>query len=226
VNVLHIGKTGGSAVKYALTLDDTIIGTRETETCQIRLHGHTARLRHMPKGEWVVFFLRDPITRFVSGFYSRKREGLPRHHFPWSPDEAIAFERFSTPNELAAALSSDEHEIAQAAVKAMQSIVHVNSSYWDWFESESYFLSRLPDMLFVGFQESLAADFDALKAKLSLPAAAQLPAGDVEAHRSPRDVDRALDEAAIRNLNEWYAKDFELLALCRAKAKQINRSTL
>jgi hypothetical protein len=226
VNLLHIGKTGGSAVKYALTLENAAIWTLETDTCSIRLHGHDTRLRHIPKGEWVVFFVRDPATRFVSGFNSRKREGRPRHHFPWSAEEAVAFSNFNAPNDLARALSSDDDDTRRAAVDAMRSIVHVNSSYWDWFQNERYFSRRLPDLLFVGFQESLAEDFEALKRKLALPAAIVLPEGDLEAHRSPTDVDRALDEVAVRNLHEWYSRDYDFVALCRAEAETINSSTL
>jgi hypothetical protein len=224
--MLHIGKTGGSAVKYALTRENAAIWTLDTDSCFLRLHGHNTKLRHIPKGEWVVFFVRDPATRYVSGFNSRMREGQPRHHFPWSAEEAIAFDKFSTPNELGRALSSDDDDTRRAAIHAMQSIVHVSSSYWDWFQSERYFLRRLPDLLFVGFQETLAEDFDALKTKLALPPTTELPEGDVESHKSPRHLDRTLDDTAMRNLHDWYARDYEFLALCRAKAGEINRSTL
>jgi hypothetical protein len=226
VNVLHIGKTGGSAVKFALAHDDRIIGDVVTERCLIRLHGHETALRHVPRGERVVFFLRDPVTRFVSGFHSRLRRGEPRHHFPWSADEAVAFERFHTPNELASALTSEDHGTREAAVAAMHAIVHVRSSYWDWFTNERYFLRRLPDILFVGFQESLVADFEALKAKLALPDATRLPTDEIAAHATPDDVDRELDATAVRNLRDWYARDYEFVALCRAKASEIDRSTL
>ena len=68
VHILHIRKTGGSAVKESLG------PYTMTDKFRIKLHGHSFTLKDVPKGEKVVFFLRDPFTRFVSGFYSRKRK--------------------------------------------------------------------------------------------------------------------------------------------------------
>jgi hypothetical protein len=50
--------------------------------------------------------------------------------------------------------------------------------------------------------------------------------GDLEAHKSPGDVDGDLDDTALHNLREWYAGDYEFLALCQAQAPEINRTTL
>ena len=149
IHFLHIGKTAGTAVKHALR--PHLIDAHRV----ILLSGHKVKLRDVPEGEKLFFFLRDPISRFVSGFYSRQRQGQPRIFNPWTPVEAIAFGRFATPNELANALSSKDDELKLAAAHAMKSIGHVKSSYWDWFENEAYFTSRRPDILFVGFQESV-----------------------------------------------------------------------
>ena len=91
VHFLHISKTGGTAVKHAL--HDSLALTR----CALLLHGHRVKLMDVPDGEKAAFFLRDPVSRFCSGFYSRKRQGRPRFDFPWSPAEELAFGRFSTP---------------------------------------------------------------------------------------------------------------------------------
>src|SRR5205823_2768329 len=98
VNLLHVGKTGGTAVKHALRT-----ALHAGGYC-IRLCRHGVRLRDVPPGEKVVFFVRDPASRFVSGFYSRLRQGRPRYTSPWSRAEKAAFGRFGTPNDLAAAL--------------------------------------------------------------------------------------------------------------------------
>ena len=47
-----------------------------------------------------VFALRDPLTRFISGFYSGLRKGAPRYDIGWSKGEKRAFSWFSTPQEL------------------------------------------------------------------------------------------------------------------------------
>lgn len=209
VHFLHIGKTGGTALREAL---------RKHTTCPhyfIALHKHDLKLSDVPFGEKTVFFLRDPIRSYVSGFMSRQRQGLPRYFSAWSPDEKRVFERFGTANELALSLSSEDEEIHVAAERAMRSIKHVRSSFWDWFGDRNYFRSRLGDILFVGFQERLDEDFNRLKSILGLPEDLCLPRDDVRAHKNPRNIDIHLEDTALRNLLTWYARDYQFLELCK-----------
>ena len=208
IHFLHIGKTGGTAVKHALR-------QAEDHRYGMFLHPHGVRLRDVPEGERVIFFVRDPISRFVSAFHSRKRQGQPRYFSPWSPGERVAFQRFGTPNELAAALSSPDLDVREGAVQAMNSIEHVRDSYWNWFENEDYLRSRMPDILFIGFQEHLDRDFGALRSKLGLSPAVNLPLDDVAAHRNPRGLDTHLDDAAVENLRDWFKTDYQFVELCR-----------
>ncbi|MBW4652811.1 MAG: sulfotransferase family 2 domain-containing protein [Kaiparowitsia implicata GSE-PSE-MK54-09C] len=209
MHILHIGKTGGTAIGWAIE------PYRASSAHPVILHPHGVRLVDIPCGESVIFFLRDPISRFVSGFYSRQRRGQPRYLSPWSLEEEAAFATFSTPNQLAMALSSPILEERAAAQQAMRHIQHVRSHYWDWFQDREYFRSRLADIAFIGFQERLAADFEVLKRKLGLPDHATLPSDDVQAHRNPTHVDRRLEDGAIANLTQWYRSDFEFVALCQ-----------
>lgn len=214
VHFLHLGKTGGSAVKYAIE------HCRNPHLCYvIYLHSHETTLREVPLGHKFFFFLRDPLSRFVSGFYSRQRQGQPRYFMPWTPGEAAAFARFETPNALALALSSSDPAERQAGEDAMRSILHVKDSYWNWFESRDYFLSRVPDLFFIGYQEQLADDFEVLRNKLFLPCLT-LPQDDVCAHRNPEDVDRKLERAAVANLKRWYKDDFAFVELCQDIMRQ------
>lgn len=208
LHFLHIGKTGGSALKHALKPH------RSSGRYQIVLHKHGVRLRDIREGEKFMFAVRDPLSRFVSGFYSRQREGRPRIHSPWSPAEKVAFERFSTPDALGVALDSADSDEREAARAAMEGIGHVRSSYWLWFEDPDYFRSRLGDLLFVAFQERLSEDFVRLRSLLGIPDAA-LPADDLRAHRNPERLDRRLSERAEANLRTWYTRDFEFIELCR-----------
>ena len=212
---LHIGKTGGTAVVSVLS---RYLNVSDYE---IILHEHHVKLNNVPRGEKVFFFVRDPISRFVSGFYSRKRQGRPRHDVPWTPAENAAFARFTTPNELALALSSDDKLLQSAAVDAIQSIGHLNMPHWTWFKNERYFLSRGSDILFIGFQESLNEDFVMLTKLLNLPEEVRLPEDEFTSHKNPSDVDKQLDEAAIRNLKAWYHRDYQFLELCREVAARI-----
>ncbi len=206
VHFLHIGKTGGTAIKHALQPH-----TR-SGPFRIVLHDHKTTLSDIPRGEKVFFCVRDPIDRFVSGFYSRQRKGRPTYYARWRKAEKIAFGKFNTPNELGLALSSPDEQNKSTAEFAMRSISHVKSSYWDWFEDERYLLERAGDILYICRQEQLEEDFDELVSRLKLSPAPSLPGvNSAGAHSNPKALDKKLEDSAYRNLQHWYARDYAFL---------------
>ncbi len=212
VHFFHIRKTGGTSIKFALkNINRPYINDKYI----IFSHSHSFGLKDTFAGEKFFFFIRDPIDRFVSGFYSRKRKGMPRIYIEWSSNEKKAFEAFNTPNELAISLSEKDENIRKKAVKAMKSINHVRSSYWDWFKNEELFLSRTQDVIFVGVQKKLNEEFFRLKEILNLPGNLELPKDKVNKHENPEYFDKHLDSNAIKNLEKWYATDFQFLQLLK-----------
>ena len=213
LHFLHPGKTGGTAIKAALQP----VATRGL--FDIELHQHSTRLQDVPAGEPFFFSVRDPITRFVSGFYSRQRQGRPRMFKPWSDGEARAFARFATANQLAERVFDDPH-----AAEAMRDIGHVNRSYWSWFGDEAAFLARTDDLYCIVRQSRLEDDFRALAIRLQVGSDVVLPADPVLAHRNPQDVDRRLSNLAKANLLRWYARDCAFVELCeRLRADYADR---
>ena len=208
VHMLHLSKTGGTAVKDAI--GDCLCGSGAS----ISVHNHRTKLADIPPWDDVFFFLRDPISRYVSGFNSRLREGRPRYRVPWTPAERRAFERFRTPDELATALSSDDIKLRKQARQAMRSIGNVGWHYANWLRSPSFVQKRRRQILFVGRQETLTQDFERLKMKLGLPAHCTLPADETAAHRAPGGQPTQLSETARANLRDWYRVDYELLECC------------
>ncbi len=206
VHFLHIRKTGGTAIAEALR--------PIAESYGIVLHDHNTKLSDVPPGDQVVFFVRHPIPRFVSGFCSRLRRGLPRHHFEWNDAEMEAFRHFRKANDLAEALSATDAEMAMRARQAMRGISHLKNTYKDWFSSEQELDDRLDSILLVGLQEKLNTDFEHLKRLLKLPETVCLPADDKLAHRTPPEFDRRLSPQAERNLSEWYAEDIRFYEHC------------
>lgn len=215
IHLLHIRKTGGTVLWHALK--EHANSDRHT----IVHHPHGTLLHHVPSGELVIFALRDPFTRFVSGFYCRQREGRPRYNSPWKPGERIAFERFRTPNDLARTLSSPDKIQREFAWAAMGSIEHLCTTL-TWLESETYLRTRLPDIFFIGFQETLNDDFERLKQKLGLAVDLWLSDDEVAAHRNPAHLDYHLDDLAVANLAAWYEADQRILDFCRRHAPEIN----
>ena len=215
IHLLHIGKTGGSAVKEAIRGDirgvqsvyqDVAPGTR------IVAHGHQIDLSMCPPGDDVVFILRDPVSRYVSGFLSRLRQGAPRHDSPWSKAEEQAFTRFPTPNDLAEGLSADDAEVRAAADRAMRDIHHVRKTFADWLVSVELVRKRSDDILLVGWQETLDQDFERLRELISLPASCRLPTDPQTANRAPDDTPRELSETGTANIRVWYAEDYDIIA--------------
>jgi glycosyltransferase involved in cell wall biosynthesis len=218
LNVLHIGKTGGTALKHVL------VEHAPSSRYQLLFRGHDVTLADVPKGERYMFLIRDPLSRFVSAFNGRLREDHPRYHYPWREEERIAFARFKTPDQLAVALSSDDDEERQAAERAMHGIGHVNTPYTFWFPDESAVRARLDDLFFIGLQDRLDEDFESLKTKLGLPPEARLPRDETAAHKSPSGSQTQLSDVGRANLERWYERDIAFLQLCRDLATRVNQA--
>ena len=123
VHVLHIGKTGGSALKAAL---------RPLGRPDIVLHDHDFTLADLPERSLAVVSIRHPLDRFVSGFYSRRRRGRPLYDVAWSQAEAAAFARFPTANALAEGLEAADDGARASAREAVRAIAHTRTFLTDW----------------------------------------------------------------------------------------------
>jgi hypothetical protein len=127
IHYLHIGKTGGTALKHVLK--QSVLFSEN----KIILHDHKTKLDDVPINDQVIFSLRNPLSRFFSAFYSRKRKGKPRYNSEWTQSEAKAFSHFSSPIELldAASGKASEKDFLEAKM-ALNSIQHVKDRYQDW----------------------------------------------------------------------------------------------
>jgi len=192
---LHIGRTGGTAIYTALQKTDL----------DFEWHEHAFTLADLERGKDVIFFYRDPVTRFTSAFYSRKREGKPRYNSPHTEVEKKAFNRFETPNELAEALPSKE------ARTAMNNISHINQPLSYYLKSIDYLKKRKDDIYFYGRQETLNKDFTLLKEKLGIET--ELPTDKVKKHATPDKYDRTLSQEAKRKIKSWYRQDYKIIEL-------------
>jgi hypothetical protein len=203
--MLHIGKTGGTALKYVIRRHG------RTPERVVFAHRHRVTLADLPPWDDFFFFVRDPADRFVSGFNSRLREGSPRYVKPWTSREKEAFSRFRSAEELALALGSQDLVERSEARRAMTSIRHVRSDFSTWLGSEKLLRRRQRHVLLVGRLETLDDDFEKLKRLLDIPHRVSLPTADRVAHKDPGAAPKTLSERARANLQEWYAADYRLL---------------
>ncbi|MEJ2889485.1 hypothetical protein [Actinomycetospora aeridis] len=201
LHFLHIGKTGGTAIKAAFGRSDVV-----TATHRLVLHDHGFGLDDVPPGERAVFVLRDPVSRFVSAFNSRRRQGRPRYDAPWTPQEAAAFAAFPTADSLARAL--DDPRRRGAAQDAMRSIRHVRDPLTSFLgPPDTLPLDRIA---LVGSVVDLDAFARELTRLLGAPPVT-LPTDPVAAHRAPPDSDTALSDRGRENVRRWYADDVAVI---------------
>ena len=115
VHFLHLRKNAGTQIKFVAQQIN-----ENNENCWVESHKHRVRLNDLPPEAEHFFSIRDPITRFKSAFYSRKRKGQPRIFIDWSPEEKEIFSTFEHANDLAEALFEDSSRgsLAFGAMKA------------------------------------------------------------------------------------------------------------
>lgn len=216
--ILHNRKTAGTALK------DMIAQQQQISPIPVHCFGHAMTLPQFvndyPHAK-AIFFVRDPISKFVSGFYSRLREGQPRYYFPWSSAEKRAFKYFEHPNELAEALSAWNPFRRYAAFHAMRSIGHVKHTLVAFLGTPTFLQQHARHIAFIGHQPDFVQDINYVRRFLQMNDEVLPPDDAVRAHRNPSDADRYLSERAINNLYKWYTKDFEIYAWCLAEREKI-----
>ena len=226
VHVLHVSKSGGTALLHAMrAAQEQTGGELVSPWGRIENHGHSFLLADLAEDEVAVLSLRDPVSRFLSGYFSRLRKGAPRYDHEWSAGERQAFEWFPTARELADALAKPRGPGRQRAETAMRSIQHVNRPLTNWTGTPDYFRRHLDRVLYVARQETLDEDWEILKELLDLPRDQMLPRDDVNAHRTDYSEHRGLSAKGIAALRAWYAEDYEILEIAdevrRAAAKDL-----
>lgn len=224
IHYVHIGKSGGTALKHAIREAGqaaTAPGAKfnkevpwESPMGPVHLHAHGFKLVHVPDGDLAFFSIRDPASRFVSSFYSRLRQGMPRYFREWSEEEEQAFKWFKTPQELALALGKKRGRKRAQAEFAMQAIRHLRRPLSEWLGDPDLFRTKLSQVAYIARQETLDDDWERIKILLSLPSDARLPSDPVQAHRSPEDLDRTLTEPMVEVLKDWFADDYKVVAIC------------
>jgi len=210
IHFLHIGKCAGSQMGRISRQINNTPGSRK-----IIKHRHDVYLRDIHKDADYFFSIRQPFTRFVSGFYSRKRKGAPKLNIPWSKDDTFAFETFEHANDLAEALF-EKSELGRKAWAAMKSIRHTEQNQSDWFYCAGGFLYTRPPVWILR-QESFDADLETFFARANLNTATdnvQISRDPKAAHANDYTNIPALSDKARDKLAIWYAQDIAFYDMC------------
>ncbi|MDP2293309.1 MAG: sulfotransferase family 2 domain-containing protein [Actinomycetota bacterium] len=206
----HLGKTGGGSVRQFLRP----IRTRWAGV------GHDGTLDGIATrwpGTPIVFFVRDPVTRFVSGFNNFRRGVVhkPLGKVP-SQIELIAYTVFPTANHLAEALTSDDERMRSTAEWAMGSLGFLANHLTHNLDSPATVDRHLAQIALIGLFEEFADSVEAMRSALHLPDSLRLPEDESRAHRGLSHVPSGLSPAGRAAVAHWYRDDIAIYEHCCA----------
>lgn len=209
IHFLHVSKAAGTQIQ---TIIDQI--NANSKLVQVTPHFHEATLDSLSPNQEYFFSTRDPIQRFKSGFYSRKRKGRPRIHVEWSEHEEYSFNQFEHANDLAESLFSPGKR-GLDAIAAMRSIRHCSRNFVDWFKFTGHLFELRPPIWIIR-QEHFEADLKLFLARIGYSAPVTLQTDIRISHANDYSSTPDLSESAKANLRQWYVQDYEFLRLCEA----------
>lgn len=207
IRFLHIGKAAGTQMANVMRQVNAAAGRHVFAKM-----GHDVRLKDIPDSAPYLFSIRWPVSRFKSGFYSRKRRGQPLLHAPWSRYESKAFARFEDANDLAEALFEPGQK-GYDATAAILSITHPSMNQVSWFERCGTFLAVRPPIWIIR-QEHFETDLRILLQKTGYHDAISLADDPAARHANDYEGIPPLSRKAIENLERWYAQDIAFYNMC------------
>lgn len=217
--LLHIGKTGGTAANAVIKANNKR-GVGERVNC----YKHSVGLQDVADDdmcERLMFFIREPVSRYISAFNSRLRRGFPRHGNVWSPKEEVAFARFKTPNQLAEALGSPDAETRQQAEEAMEGIKHVKRAYEHYLGSVDLLEQEKDRIFFIAATETFEPDFGLMRELLGVAPDLDLPTDDFGAHKTPDGFEKTVSEAGRKNIQDYYVTDYAIYNWCVRRREEL-----
>ncbi|RYH01033.1 hypothetical protein EU805_15635 [Salipiger sp. IMCC34102] len=212
IHFLHIGKCAGTQIR-------NVSRQLKEQSADRRIvkHGHAIFLRDLPPQADYFFSIRDPISRFRSGFYSRKRKGAPRLYNKWSKYEKPVFAEFPHANDLAESLFA-EGPLGPRAWAAIKSMGHTGQNQSDWFCPCGTFLDIRPPLWIIR-QERFDEDLQTFLQVTGLAAhgaSLTVSRDSLQAHANDYSDVPPLSDLAKANLRKWYVQDFEFYRMCDA----------
>lgn len=207
IHFLHIGKAAGTQVRHLAQALNA-----QQDDLHIIKHAHHVKFNDLPRKSRYFFSIRDPLSRFVSGFYSRKRKGQPRIYSEWSAHERRAFKNFEHAADLAESLFESTPRGAKASF-AINSIRHTSQNQVDWFDRAGFFLKVRPPVYIIR-QEHFDTDWAGFLDRIGIDGPIETEADSVVSHRNDYTDIPPLTEKAKANLTAWYCQDIEFYRRC------------
>ena len=217
--LLHIGKTGGTAANAVLKAHN-----KQRVGNHVALYKHGVGLQAVAEEamcENLMFFIREPVSRYISAFNSRLRKGYPRHQGEWSPREEVAFAHFKTPNQLAEALSSEDAETRELAVGGMICIRHLRRAYEHYLGSVELLEREKDRIYFIAQTETFDPDFAMMRKLIGVSDDIELPTDDYGAHRTPDGFEKTVSDLGRKNVQAYFKADYEIYNWCVTRREEL-----
>ncbi len=206
IKFLHIGKTGGSFIRDNLKLIDI--------DNKVKFLTHKESILEND-GYQYIFFIRNPIDRFISAFWSRYRKGNPRYNFEWTIEEKITFEYFKTPNQLAEAIFSDDKYIKEKANKAIESIPHLRMNLSFHLKDKDNIKDCIGKILYIGRLETINNDLNNIIKILgySKEDLKEIKNDNITTHKTPSEYSKLsnISKLGKMNLTKYFKNDYEII---------------
>jgi hypothetical protein len=209
IGFLHIPKTGGTSINgfgkllISKGYNFPTVFNHEWSVKDIVYHFSNIKL---------TFVLRDPLSRIISGFNSRLRQGRPTFNHMWSSNEASAFALFPSAEHLLDAMLSDEDYQKSSLGYAMKSIIHLKTNYAFYFRDTDYIESENSRFQLIGNME----DYDDYIDKLTILSGAPKSLADElyeKRHVSSLSVDSILSKYSTddhNKLKRYLSRDYKI----------------
>lgn len=215
---LHIPKTGGTYLTDVLLHN---LQRRDQPDLFYAPHRMTVAQTAEVFGpsRQLALVLRDPLSRFVSAWHSRLREGKPGYHTPWTAAEAQVFATFPDLEALARGLGHlwpGTRRRARAAVAAM---TMVPRGYAHAFGTPDAARRAMPAVRLCLPIEALDSQLDVAMAALGFPDFSR-PPQPVENRSTERPP--PLSARAEARLRAFLAEDYAIYDVLSARARELH----
>lgn len=188
----------------------------------LHVYGHDITLRSIVElrpNDKAFFVIRDPISLLISGFNSRLRQGMPRHHRPWTKYEDAFFGHFGNVSQFISALIDPTHPHHQVAFLGMANSIHTGRRLSHYVVSRRFINRHKAHIDCVLRQSHLSVDFAAFVARLGGdPEAIKLPVDDISTHRTPDSVDKNIPDNAEPALRRLLKAEYAIYDTCQELA--------
>jgi hypothetical protein len=200
---LHFGKTGGTFFTTSLS---------HYRHNLAHVHHEDISLKRVCGQKCVVFFVRDPIDRWISGYYSRYRHGCPSHCSNWTQCEEEYFTKFPTVNSLAEALTETHTSTEKLLLKSAHNMVNCVGHLWRNF---AFYLKGLKTEFnkigYVGLTDNMTEDFQYFIKKFNFTQISKHTFEKI--HPNLSNKTNVLSEKGRQNLINLLVKDYYYMDL-------------